>query len=49
MVGSLRNIALERGVPDFALAGRGLLTGIVYFLIGSIVFATRKRDFMDLL
>jgi len=49
MVGSLRNIALERGIPDFHLAGRCLITGIVYFLIGSIVFATRKRDFMDLL
>jgi ABC-2 type transport system permease protein/lipopolysaccharide transport system permease protein len=49
MVGSLRNIALVHGVPDFALAGKCLLIGTVYFLIGSIVFATRKRDFMDLL
>ena len=49
MVGSLRQIALVPGAPDFALAGRGMLTGLVYFLIGAIVFATRKRDFMDLL
>jgi ABC-2 type transport system permease protein/lipopolysaccharide transport system permease protein len=49
MVGSLRNIALVHGVPDFRLAGSCLLIGTAYFLIGSIVFATRKRDFMDLL
>ncbi len=49
MVGSFRNIVLVHGLPDFALAGKCLLIGTVYFLIGCVVFATRKRDFMDLL
>jgi ABC-type polysaccharide/polyol phosphate export permease len=49
MVGSFRNIALVHGTPDFALAGKCLLVGTAYFLLGSIVFATRKSDFMDLL
>ncbi len=49
MVGSLRQIALVHGSPDFFLAAKSLLTGGIYFAIGCAVFASRKRDFMDLL
>jgi ABC-2 type transport system permease protein/lipopolysaccharide transport system permease protein len=49
MVGSLRQIVLVPGSPDLIMAGKGLLTGIVYMAIGAIVFSSRRRDFMDLL
>ena len=47
VIESLRQIALERAMPDFRLIGIATLEAIVVLALGWLVFSFNRRKFMD--
>jgi lipopolysaccharide transport system permease protein len=47
VIESLRQIALDRGMPDFSLMGIAGLEALGVQALGCLVFAVNRRKFMD--
>jgi ABC-type polysaccharide/polyol phosphate export permease len=46
---SMRQISLDKALPDLHLIGAALLSGTICLLLGTFTFVYLRRDFMDLL
>jgi ABC-2 type transport system permease protein/lipopolysaccharide transport system permease protein len=47
VIESLRQIALDRAMPDLRLIGIALLEALIVLALGWLVFAANRRKFMD--